>query len=239
MTCSHPDCTKRAAFMTKTWPWPKGRRYVPPKIVYSCAEHVPLSCVAPARQAPRRPEVAIPEGFDWTQTVVAIAVQLGVSLYWARKFKIESGTPSNPSGVRKGTKAYWHQKAPHDFDWSKRDTDLAKGASITRERIRQLRKAAGLPSSREIPKVHPAWWQQIDPALTHAENSRKLGQRIVSVRRAVKILGLALPCGKECKYDWASVDWSRRTCDIAEEFGCKRSYVSKQRAKANATPCGS
>lgn len=235
MTCSHPDCTKRAGFMTKTWPWPKGRRYVPPKIVYSCAEHVPLSCVASMQKVSRRPEVVIPEGFDWTQTVAAISVQLGVSYHNAWRLKKKSGTPSNRRGAPRGTRL----KAPRCFDWSKRDTDLAKEADISRERIRQLRKAAGLPSSREIPKARPAWWQGIDPALSHAENSRNLGQHITSVMRAVKMLGLMLPSGTKSKYDWASVDWSRRTCDIAKEFGCKRSYVSKQRAKANAMGSGS
>lgn len=95
-----------------------------------------------------------PEGveIDWTRPAMHIAADCGVLVHAVLKWMRDNGIPIRPRGVPAGRK--WEEQKrqrqkldPSNLDWTRQDTALAKAHGVTRERIRQLRKAAGLPAS--------------------------------------------------------------------------------------------
>jgi hypothetical protein len=58
------------------------------------------------------------------------------------------GLPVRPRGTPPGTHWEWAKKLDAStLDWTRQDVALSKAHGVCRERIRQLRKAAGLPAS--------------------------------------------------------------------------------------------
>ena len=77
-----------------------------------------------------------------------IAKDCGVSIGPVLAYMRRSGLPVRPVGVQKGTQftRLWSVD-PSSIDWRYRDTTLAFLHGVSRERIRQIRKAKGLPAS--------------------------------------------------------------------------------------------
>jgi hypothetical protein len=91
-----------------------------------------------------------PAGINTARPALHIAkecgVHVGTVLAWMRR----NSLPVGPRGSPIGTK-WAHPKAgrldPASLDWTRQDVALGKAHGVCRERIRQLRKAAGLPAS--------------------------------------------------------------------------------------------
>lgn len=91
-----------------------------------------------------------PEGveIDWTRPALHIARECGISTPVVTKWMRKQGLPVRPRGTPPGTT--WvraNRLDPASLDWTRQDTALGKIYGVCRERIRQLRKAAGLPAS--------------------------------------------------------------------------------------------
>lgn len=91
---------------------------------------------------------------DWTKTTTEIAQSLGISAPHVSLMRRKM----SPETVAK-------EKRPrkYDFsetDWSMRDTQIAKIAGASNERVRQIRKAKGLPPSGKNDQNRP---QNIPP----------------------------------------------------------------------------
>lgn len=93
-----------------------------------------------------------PPGIDWTRPALHIAKECGVAVTTVINRMRLNGLPIRPRGVPMGQR--WKQQNrrknsldPATIDWRLQDTYLATKHSVCRERIRQLRKAAGLPAS--------------------------------------------------------------------------------------------
>lgn len=96
----------------------------------------------------RRTAWSPPEGTDPARPALHIAKKCGVAvttvLRWMRRNSLAIG----PRGAPPGTTWEWSNKLdPATLDWTRQDTYLAPKHGVCRERIRQLRKAAGLPAS--------------------------------------------------------------------------------------------
>jgi len=99
-----------------------------------------------------RPAWQPPEGIDWTRPALHIAQENGVWAHTVTAYLRKNGLPVRPRGVPLGQR--WKQQNrrknsldPATLDWTRQDVALGKAHGVCRERIRQLRKAAGLPAS--------------------------------------------------------------------------------------------
>jgi len=117
-------------------------------------------------------------------------------------------------------------------DWNKQDVVIAKDVGCSRERVRQQRIKRGatvlpLHGSRRTPTVDVIRSMDTEN-MTAKEISDKTNIRKSSVYRILEMLGKnykrGLP-GRESKYDWGSVDWKDRNCDIAVRLGVKNECV--------------
>ena len=121
-----------------------------------------------------RPAWSPPEGaeIDWTRPASHIAKDCGVwtntVVVWMRR----QGLLIRPRGVPMGQR--WKQQNrrvgsldPDTIDWRCQDTYLATRHGVCRERIRQLRKAAGLPASGS------AAWQAAGGVVTNPPKKKK------------------------------------------------------------------
>jgi hypothetical protein len=91
-----------------------------------------------------------PEGvkIDWTRPALHIAKECGVAVTTVINWMRRNGLPIGPRGTPPGTT--WTCVNRFDasvLDWRYQDIHLATRHGLCRERIRQLRKAAGLPAS--------------------------------------------------------------------------------------------
>jgi len=95
-----------------------------------------------------------PEGveIDWTRPALHIANEHGVWAHTVIAWMRRQGLPIRPRGVPMGQR--WKQQNrrvgsldPATIDWRYQDIHLATCHGVCHERIRQLRKAAGLPAS--------------------------------------------------------------------------------------------
>jgi hypothetical protein len=94
-----------------------------------------------------------PEGIDWSRPASHIAEECGAATTTVIRWMRRNNLPVRPTGLLKGIK--WSDQRKRDtrrldpalLDWTCQDTALAKAHGCCRERIRQLRKAAGLPAS--------------------------------------------------------------------------------------------
>jgi hypothetical protein len=89
-----------------------------------------------------------PAGIDTARPALHIAKECGVAVTTVLKWMRGKGLPVRPRGTPPGTRWEWKNKLDAStLDWRLQDTYLATKHSVCRERIRQLRKAAGLPAS--------------------------------------------------------------------------------------------
>ncbi len=101
-----------------------------------------------------RPAWNPPEGveIDWTRPASHIAKECKSSVHAVIAWMRRNDVPVRPRGMERGRRFKCkHRKAgsidPTTIDWTRQDIALAKIHGVCRERIRQLRKAAGLPAS--------------------------------------------------------------------------------------------
>lgn len=101
-----------------------------------------------------RPAWSPPEGveIDWTRPALHIAKECKSSVHAVIAWMRRNDVPVRPRGMERGRRFKCrHRKAgsldPATIDWRLQDIFLATKHGLTRERIRQLRKAAGLPAS--------------------------------------------------------------------------------------------
>jgi hypothetical protein len=118
-----------------------------------------------------RPFWQPPEGMeiDWTRPALHIAKECGVTTATVIRWMRRNGLPIGPRGTPKGTR--WTRAGrldPASLDWTRQDTALSKAHGVCRERIRQLRKAAGLPASGS------AEWLAAGGVVTHAAKKLRL-----------------------------------------------------------------
>ena len=89
-----------------------------------------------------------PEGIDTARPALHVAQECGVTTTTVLRWMRRNGLPIGPRGTPKGT--HWIRAGrldPATLDWTRQDVALGKAHGVCRERIRQLRKAAGLPAS--------------------------------------------------------------------------------------------
>lgn len=116
-----------------------------------------------------------PEGveIDWTRPASHIAKDCGTwpntVLSWMRRQGLPIRTRGVPLGMRwSQTRRRVGSLDPTAINWRLQDTALAKIHGVCRERIRQLRKAAGLPASGS------AEWLAAGGVVTHPSKKNRL-----------------------------------------------------------------
>ena len=108
-------------------------------------------------------------GIDWTRPALHIAKDCGVAVTTVINWMRRKGLPIGPRGAPPGTTWEWSNKLdPAILDWTRQDTALGKAHGVCRERIRQLRKAAGLPASGS------AAWLAAGGVVTNPPKKRRL-----------------------------------------------------------------
>ncbi len=110
-----------------------------------------------------------PEGIDWSRPASHIGAECGVAIQTVTRYMRRAGMPVRAKGTPKGTR--WIRPGrldPATLDWTRQDVALAQAHGVTRERIRQLRKAAGLPASGS------AEWLAAGGVVTHAAKKLRL-----------------------------------------------------------------
>lgn len=105
------------------------------------------------------------------------------------------------------------------------DMELSKIHGVTRERIRQLRIAAGLPSSQFIPRYKFKWIATEDWSKSNSSIAKKRGLSVCQIATIRKEHGKTMTFER----DVPRYDWSMRTRDIAKLLGCQAKYVSNYR----------
>lgn len=99
----------------------------------------------PGRGRPRGSRICIPSEIDWGRPYHEIAADLGVSIPTVR-FEFLRRHPGARKHIRiipKPEKLEWQKYKL--WDWSKRNSALAKEHGVTRERVRQIREALSIP----------------------------------------------------------------------------------------------
>jgi len=171
-------------------------------------------------------------GVDWTLTEFAIVAKHGIPLHHVRKKRISLGLPLGKQGRKPvGPKDPRVKVKFKKLDFTKTNQQLSVIHKVSHERIRQLRLAAGLPSSSTLHE-EPEWKSKIDPKKTISENARTLNVDASTVNAFVKRMGIE--CNKyqkPCKHNWHSADWNQPSPVIAKQLGITKSYVSKRRSK--------
>lgn len=87
---------------------------------------------------------------DWSSGYKAVAEASGISYFTARRRAMQAKMPVQlmKRGRKTGTRVPLPQcrkiKYPEQLDFTQRDAHIAKALGVSRERIRQLRKAAGV-----------------------------------------------------------------------------------------------
>lgn len=110
-----------------------------------------------------RPFWQPPEGVDWSRPAAHIAKECGVAVTTVLRWTRRNSLPVRPRGSPKAGRL-----DPAVLDWSSQDVALARQHGVCRERIRQLRKAAGLPASGS------AEWLAAGGVVTHAAKKLRL-----------------------------------------------------------------
>jgi hypothetical protein len=116
-----------------------------------------------------RPFWQPPEGIDWSRPASHIGAECGVSTPTVTAYLRRAGLPVRAKGTPKGTR--WSRAGrlePATLDWTRQDVALAQAHGVCRERIRQLRKAAGLPASGS------AEWLAAGGVVTHFSKKFRL-----------------------------------------------------------------
>lgn len=109
-----------------------------------------------------------PEGIDWTRPALHIAKECGVAVTTVLNRMRINGVEIRPRGTPPGTTWEWSKKFDAStLDWRYQDTYLATKHGVCRERIRQLRKAAGLPASGS------AAWLEAGGVVTNPPKKKK------------------------------------------------------------------
>lgn len=130
-----------------------------------------------------RPRVLLSQEIDWGKPYHEIAADLGVSIPTVR-FEFLRRHP----GLRKHIRVIPEPDKPKwqkfkTWDWSKRNTALAKEHGVTRERVRQIREALSIPRYQQFDWSNVDWrmsTREIADALSTTPNTvqyyrRKIG----------------------------------------------------------------
>ena len=158
------------------------------------------------------------ESLDWRKTDQVLANELGCSLtlVWQARCRLKKPRA-------KYLKSKKLAVAPQDLDWTKTNTVLSIQHGVTKERIRQLRKAQGLPSSKTLYRP-----RQLDATKTAAELAVEHGVTRATIYHNAYKLGIKLAKPLK-KHDWSRVDWKQRTGHIAAQMGMMPQQVVRAR----------
>lgn len=85
------------------------------------------------------------QALDWNKTNAQLARETGVHPHYARRARQYMGKPNpnkhkHTNGQIEKNLAEWMR-----WDWSRQDAELAEAHSLSRERVRQIRKRLSLP----------------------------------------------------------------------------------------------
>ncbi len=104
-------------------------------------------------------------------------------------------------------------------DWSKHDAEIARELSLSRERIRQVRKSLGKPSSRTIKKPYRFEINLKDEnwSLTNSEIAKKHDLTPWTVNKQRRIFA---PETKRVSYKIVlqNIDWTKKFKEINQEI---------------------
>lgn len=101
---------------------------------------------APVKKKRGRKLWVPPQGVDWSRPACHIAKDCGITTATVTRYMRSVGLPVRKKGLIKGT-ILPRTVDPSSIDWRYRDGFLGRRHGVTRERIRQLRRDAGLPPS--------------------------------------------------------------------------------------------
>lgn len=178
------------------------------------------------------------EGLDWTKRDCVLSQETGKPssqlCFWRKKLGHSRGTGKTKHFGR------WKLIDPTSIDFSKYDSELAVIHGVSRERIRQLRKQASLPSSKTIKKPTIGALSKITKDFNwnrpNCEIAKELCCCATYISTLRKLSGAA-PSPKtrvyEKKYDYSNVDWSKSYAEISEELGCSIPTVYNYKKKLN------
>lgn len=78
---------------------------------------------------------------DWSKTLAVLRKETGVSTVTLMKYRDMLGIAARPRGRVAAEK--WHA-----VDWEEQDAVIARSMGVSRERVRQMRRALGMPDSK-------------------------------------------------------------------------------------------
>lgn len=140
---------------------------------------------------------------------------------------------ANPRSVRLG-KAVWDQ-----VDWQKNDATIARELSVSREAVRLQRKNRGEAQSPDWHQRENSVKQAIQELDTTEMTPKQIAEKVgassvVYVKLLLKQLGKTHQKDvdgriERAKYNWASVDWTKKNREIAAELGCDAGVVASRR----------
>lgn len=114
-------------------------------------------------------------------------------------------------------------------DWSKHDAEISRELNLSRERIRQVRKSLGKPSSRTVKKPYrfEINLQNEDWSLSNSELVQKHG--LTSTWTVQKQRSIYAPETKRVSQRvlLQNIDWSRKFKDIIQEVQEKHGILIK------------
>lgn len=160
-----------------------------------------------------------------------ICKMFGLHLVTIAKFRNRNGIL--PARIHKNRSSLFLPKNLPLFEKTK-DVDLADRVGLSRERVRQIRKSLGLPSSAGIYKKSVRFrnWTKAELAMLgkfpDRVVAREIGISCSTVRNKRLLLGIK---GYKNPSMWDDVDWSMRSRDIAEKLGVFPESVSGARRK--------
>jgi hypothetical protein len=159
------------------------------------------------------------ESVDWTIGDTELHRRYPDVPRWKfRQQRILRGLPRGTEGNRWATDEVRNKVRlihAEDIDWTKIDSDLAREHNVSRERIRQLRKAAWLPSSRTIErnwslKAKELDWRKTNKVLAE-ETDIPVGMVSYMRKKYAKVSADPPPALPNiAAVDWTKVDWNER-----------------------------
>lgn len=166
---------------------------------------------------------------DWSLTCRALAAATGKPYSSLCYYRRKLGIPKGKLGRNQMRQDAKQRKLHEPLDFTKTDSELGVIHGVTRERIRQLRKDAGLPSSLTLHR-DPEWTAKAD----WSKNNKiiasifKVSQSSVAGYRHK--LGIPQAARHNAKYAWGTVDWSLRNKVIAEQLKAPYGTVAMRRS---------
>ena len=172
------------------------------------------------------------DGWDWSKTNGDLAAEHGVSKAAVSCWRHVLKKPHAPN--------FGNRKCD-SIDWMNYDSEIARTAGVSRERVRQLRLAHGKPKHR----FYDIKFERFAAAVAGRKDMDSLacmefGVSEVTAKRYCKRIGLAWidrrHCGGHRIYPWSQFNWRLPSRLLTEIWQAKPNVVASYRSGHKLSP---